>query len=53
MDEDLGILAYDAYCAAVGHTTWDGRQTPDWVELGERIQGAWIAAAEAVRGEAS
>lgn len=42
---DLGQLAYLAYSEAVGGTTHDGRPMPAWEDLGEKIQGGWIAAA--------
>ncbi len=40
--------AYAAYAEATGGKTWDGRDMPTWDQLGERIQGAWRAAATAV-----
>lgn len=46
---DLAQLAYRAYAESTGGKTWDGRDMPDWDGLGERIQGAWTAAAEEVR----
>jgi hypothetical protein len=48
-DEDAPA-AYAAYATATGGKTWDGRDMPTWADLGERIQGAWRAAAAAVAG---
>jgi hypothetical protein len=40
--------AYQAYADSTGGKTWDGRDMPAWDDLGERIQGAWRAAAATV-----
>ena len=40
-----GRRAYQAYADATGGKTFDGRDMPDWSELGDKIQAAWIAAA--------
>jgi len=45
---ELGLLAYLAYSEAVGGTTHDDRPMPAWEDLGEQVQGGWIAAAAAV-----
>ncbi|MGY4960365.1 hypothetical protein [Streptomyces sp. 900105245] len=45
---DLGTTAYLAYSEATGGITHDGRPMPAWEDLGETVQGAWIAAAVAV-----
>lgn len=45
---DLARLAYEAYGESTGGKTFDGRQMPDWDDLGEKIQTAWVAAAGAV-----
>lgn len=45
---DLGEKAYRAYGESTGGKTFDGRDMPSWDDLGERIQAAWCAAAQAV-----
>lgn len=45
-----GETAYAAYAEHTGGKTFDGRDMPTWADLGERIQGAWEAAAAAVKG---
>lgn len=40
--------AYEAYARSTGGKTFDGRDMPPWSGLGDRIQAAWVAAAEAV-----
>lgn len=39
--------AYAAYGASTGGLTHDGRRRPAWDDLGEPIQQAWLAAANA------
>lgn len=39
--------AYAAYGASTGGLTHDGRPMPAWEDLGEAIQQAWLAAANA------
>lgn len=39
--------AYAAYGASTGWLTHDGRRMPAWEDLGEAIQQAWLAAANA------
>lgn len=46
---DLAKIAYRAYATSTGGKTFDGRDMPDWDDLGDRVQAAWTAAAEAVR----
>lgn len=43
-----GQRAYEGYADSTGGETYDGRDMPAWRDLGERVQTAWIAAAEAV-----
>lgn len=43
-----GKLGYEAYAKSTGGKTFDGRDMPSWNELGPKIQGAWVAAGEAV-----
>ncbi|MCZ0207892.1 hypothetical protein OZK63_20995 [Streptomyces sp. UMAF16] len=45
---DLGQAAYLAYSEATDGLTHDGRPMPAWDDLGDTVQGAWIAAAAAV-----
>lgn len=48
----LGQVAFEAYRAAVGGQTFDGKPIPGWDELhGDRlkVQGGWEAAAQAIR----
>lgn len=44
----LGQVAFGAYRAAVGELTHDGNPIPRWDQLGDRVRGAWSAAAAAV-----
>ena len=39
------ILAYAAYCAAVGGKTFDDRPLPTFEQLGDRQKDGWLAAA--------
>lgn len=43
--QQKGQRAYEAYGAATGGKTFDGRDMPHWQDLGETIQAAWVAAA--------
>ena len=43
--------AYSEYGHVTGGLTHDGRQMPDWDDLGETVQLAWCAAARGARGE--
>jgi hypothetical protein len=45
---ELAQVAYAAYGASTHYRTHDGRPMPEWEELGDRVQQAWIAAAAAV-----
>jgi hypothetical protein len=45
---DLARLGYQAYGAATGGLTHDGRRMPAWDHLGDTIQSAWAAAATAI-----
>ncbi|MFG2780836.1 hypothetical protein ACGFY7_23650 [Streptomyces prunicolor] len=45
---ELGQLNYLAYSEAVGGLTHDGRPMPAWDDLGETVQGGWIAGAASV-----
>ncbi|MFE5852003.1 hypothetical protein ACFQ61_02085 [Streptomyces sp. NPDC056500] len=49
--EAIGQAAYEAYAAAVGHTSVRGEPLPTWDEQAQPIRNAWQLAAEAVRGK--
>jgi hypothetical protein len=42
-------IAWEAYAASVGGTTFDGKPLPTWDELGDRQKEGWRAATKAVR----
>lgn len=44
----LGKIGYEAYAKFTGGKTFDGRDMPAWDDLGEKIQGAWTIAADAI-----
>lgn len=50
---ELAKLAYDAYGEATDHKNYQGLPMPGWDDLGDAIQGAWIAAAGRVADEVS
>lgn len=52
-NEQLGKIAYDAYCAARGWKSVRGEPLPHWQQQSEDLRAAWIAAAEAVSKEIS
>ncbi|MFE9684194.1 hypothetical protein [Streptomyces sp. NPDC006285] len=41
-------IAYAAYGASTGYRTPDGRPMPEWEDLGDQVQTAWVCAAGAV-----
>lgn len=43
-----GQIGYEAYATSTGGKTFDGRDMPTWLDLPERIQAAWEAAAIAI-----
>jgi hypothetical protein len=45
---ELAKVAYAAYGESTNYRTHDDRPMPDWAELGDSVQQAWIAAAAAV-----
>jgi hypothetical protein len=45
---ELGKIAYEAYCQAVGWVSVKGDLLPQWAEQDARIALAWDAAAQAV-----
>lgn len=46
---NLGLLAYEAYKDSTKGKTFDGRDMPEWADLGNKIQKAWEDAARAVQ----
>lgn len=44
---NLAEIAYNAYAGSTGGKTWDGRDMPDWGDLGEKVQTAWATATNA------
>lgn len=48
MNERLGEIAYNAYCAARGWKSVRGEPLPAWGAQDEGLRAAWIAAALAV-----
>jgi hypothetical protein len=49
---DDARTAYAAYGDTTGHRNFRGEPMPEWTDLGDTIQRAWIAAAAAVRRRA-
>lgn len=47
MMKTLGQIAFEAYSAAVGGTTYDKKPIPPWGEITPQIQQAWEDAAKA------
>jgi len=45
LDDDLGRVAYTAYCERQGWKSFSGDQLPSWDEVRLDIKLAWIAAA--------
>jgi NTP pyrophosphatase (non-canonical NTP hydrolase) len=50
--KSTGQIAFEAYNESKGGLTWDGKPIPPWEAIGEAVQTAWQAAADAsgVRG---
>lgn len=46
--DQLARTAYDAYGETTDRKNFCGEPMPAWEDLGDRIQGAWRAAARAV-----
>jgi hypothetical protein len=46
--EDLAKIAYRAYGETTDFKNFRGEPMPEWENLGDRIQSAWIAASTAV-----
>lgn len=44
----LARIAYDAYGRTTDHKNFRGEPMPEWENLGDRIQQAWVNAAAAV-----
>lgn len=47
----LAQIAYDAYGRSTGRKNFRGDPMPDWADLPESIQTAWVAAVNAVVNE--
>lgn len=47
----LAKVAYRAYGAVTGFKNFRGDPMPEWADLGDTIQAAWIAATQAVKEE--
>lgn len=45
----LGHVAFDAYRDHTNGLTHDGRAIPEWRDLGESVQMAWVAAGVGVQ----
>ena len=48
-NEELGRLAYEAYCDARAWRAFDGTQLKSWIIVDRPIQQAWIKSAVAIR----
>jgi hypothetical protein len=49
MDEkELALIAYTAYGRVTDFKNFQGNPMPQWAELPEKIQEAWIASVQAV-----
>ena len=49
-DDSLARAAYAAYGQATGGLNYQGLPMPEWDDLGEPIQRAWVAAVTAIAG---
>lgn len=47
MEKPIGQVAFEAYNAARGGLTHDGKPTPPWDALGDGVRAGWEAAARA------
>lgn len=45
---EYGKIAFEAYKQSKQGTTYDAKPIPNWEDLGEAVQAAWIAGAVAV-----
>jgi hypothetical protein len=52
-DTELAKIAYQGYGEAVGFKNVAGLDMPDWNDLGDKIQNAWIAAVDAILDQLS
>lgn len=48
MNERLGEIAYNAYCASRSWKSVRGEPLPHWLEQSEDLRRAWVVAASAV-----
>lgn len=44
--QELAEMMFEAYNEKAGGKTWDGKDIPPFSQVGEKVQGNWIAAAE-------
>ena len=44
----LAEIGFKAYDAQAGGKTWDGKPTPAWPDLGDKVRANWEAAARAI-----
>lgn len=51
--EELAMAGYVAYGDYVEWQNYQGLPMPAWIDLGERIQGAWMAAASRIAEQAT
>lgn len=51
--KSLGQIAFEAYGAAVGGKTYDGKPIPQWSEVKPTIQQGWEAAADAASAQST
>ena len=45
---DIGLIAFEAYKKKVGGKTYDGKDMPNWSDVGQSVQDGWRHAAVAV-----
>jgi hypothetical protein len=48
-DQQLGEIAYNAYCESRGWKSVRGEHLPHWKEQSQELRDAWARAADAVR----
>lgn len=48
MSESMGKVAFDAYNAAKGGKTYEGKPIPPWDAVGDEVRAAWEVSANAV-----
>lgn len=48
-EEEIAKLSYQAYGQVTGNKNFQGNPMPDWENLPEKIQHAWIFATQTAR----